>query len=531
MAKDALFVRSTSGLMRSVSTFDAFLMGTFMVNIGMGGALVYGWGLGVFPNGNLALGMLISTLGSLFIVAVYAMFTAAMPRSGGDYTYVSRVIHPSIGFASNVNFALLNIFWVASDSIFMVYIIGIALYGISIVTGNVGLMATSKSLFVDPNTIVLLTTVTIIVYGVVAAAGIKWGMRVQKIAFLVGIVGVVVAVGLFLTMSNADYVSRYNAMMGADAYSKVIEAAKNTGLTLGAPQDLASTFGIASIACAAMLYGFYPTYIGSEIKNAGRVKTQFLAIVGSTLFAGVMIALLAQGLIGTVGQDFLASINYVQYSDPASFPFFTTPFYPLLLEIVSNLPVVIILGVAFAAWAFIWPLNCVLVATRCMFAWSFDRVVPSQIAYVHPRTRSPLVAILITVVISEIITTVLVYNGALLTAVFGSIAGTLFSMIVVMIAGIVFPYRRKDIYEKSASIQKVAGIPLIVILSVIGLGFVGLFLYYYITYPAIGLWAPISVELFVGVWIVAFALYGIAYLFRKRQGIDLTMLFKEIPPG
>jgi APA family basic amino acid/polyamine antiporter len=530
MTQDTLFVRSTSGLMRSVSTFDAFLMGTFMVNIGMGGALVYGWGLGVFPNGNLPLGMLISTIGSVFIVAVYAIFTASMPRSGGDYTYVSRVLHPAIGFASNFNFALLNIFWVASDSIFLVYIVGIALYGVSIVTGNVGLMATSKALFLDPNTIVLGTTVAIILYGVIAGAGIKWGMRIQKLAFLLGMIGIVVAVGIFLTVPNVDYVSKYNAMMGTNAYSKVIDAAKNTGLVLGGAQELIPTLGLASIGCAAMLYGFYPTYIGSEVKNASRMKTQFLAIVGSTLFAGIMIAVIAQWLIGTVGQDFLASINYIQYADPTNFPFFTTPFYPLLLVIVSNVWIVILLGVAFAAWAFIWPLNCVLVATRCMFAWSFDRVVPSQIAYVHPRTRSPLVALLITVVVSEIITALLVYNGALLTAVFGSIAGTLFSMIAVMVAGLVFPFRRKEIYGKSPS-KKILGIPLIVLLSAIGLGFVGLFLYFYITFPAIGLWAPLSVDLFVGVWIVGFALYGIAYLIRKRQGIDLTMLFKEIPPG
>jgi APA family basic amino acid/polyamine antiporter len=531
MTKEALFVRTTSGLMRSVSTFDAFLMGTFMVNIGMGGALVYGWGASVFPNGNLPIAMLISTLGAVFISAVYAVFTASMPRSGGDYTYVSRVLHPSIGFASNFNFALLNIFWVASDSVFMVYIIGIALHGVSIVTGNAGLLETAKALFVDPTTIVILTTVAIIAYGVIAAVGIKWSMRIQKIAFVLGMIGVVVAVVLFLFMPNAEYVSKYNAVMGQNAYSDVIETAKDTGLVLGAPQELIPTLGVASIACAAMLYGFYPTYIGSEVKNADRVKTQITAIVGSTLFAGVMITLLAYLLVGTVGQDFLAAINYIPYTAPEKFPFLTTPFYPMLLEVVSNLPVVIIIGVAFAAWAFIWPLNCVLVATRCMFAWSFDRVVPSSVAYVHPRTRAPLVAIVITIIVSEIITVLVVYNQALLATVFGSIAGTLFSMIAVMIAGLVFPYRRKDIYEKSPSTQKIVGIPLIAILSIIGLAFVGLFLYFYITYPAIGLWNPISVALFVGVWIVGFALYGISYLVRKKQGIDLTMLFKEIPPG
>jgi hypothetical protein len=57
------------------------------------------------------------------------------------------------------------------------------------------------------------------------------------------------------------------------------------------------------------------------------------------------------------------------------------------------------------------------------------------------------------------------------------------------------------------------------------------FLYFYVTHPEIGLWAPISVALFLGVWVVGFAVYFISYLVRKSQGIDLGMLFKEIPPG
>lgn len=530
--EDTLFVRSASGLARSVSTLDAFLMGTFMINIGVGGAIVYGMGAGVFPTGNLAAGMLISTVGVLFTSAVYAMLTAAMPRSGGDYAYVSRILHPAIGFAGNFNFALLNIFWIASDTLLLVYILGIAFYGVATVTGSAALLAAATALSLDPTTIVVATTAGIILYGVIAAAGIKWCMRTQLVAFVLGIIGVILAIGLFAGTSNADFINKYNLVMGQNGYSNVIDAAKNTGLVLGQPQELIPTFGIASIACLATLYGFYPTYIGSEVKNASSLMTQIKAMVGSSLFGGLMITLVAFLAVNTIGQDYLASVNYILYVDPSNYPFVTMPYYNLLAAILANSYwIAVVLGIAYVAWCFIWPLNCVLTATRCMFAWSFDRVVPSHIAYVHPRYRTPLVSIAITTIVAEILAVLLVYNQALYNTLFGSIAGTMFSMVVVMIAGIVFPYRRKDIYEKSPSIQKVAGIPLVSILGVIGLAFLSVFLYFYVTHPEIGLWAPMSVALFLGVWVVGFAVYFISYLVRKSQGVDLGMLFKEIPPG
>jgi amino acid transporter len=141
------------------------------------------------------------------------------------------------------------------------------------------------------------------------------------------------------------------------------------------------------------------------------------------------------------------------------------------------------------------------------------------------------VASVIVIVVATILGVLMVYNQALYFMLFGSIAGTLFSMVAVMITGLVFPYRRKDIYDKSPIKQKVGGVPVVSILSAIALVFLGIFLYFYLGYPEIGFWAPMSVTLFVGVWVVGFAIYAVSYLIRRRQGIDLGMLFREVPPA
>ncbi len=86
-----MFLRNATGLLREVSVLDAFIMNTFGMNIAVGAVFLFLQAPANFPQGNMLVAVIIGTLLMAFtLLWVYSTFAAAMPRSGGDYVFVSR---------------------------------------------------------------------------------------------------------------------------------------------------------------------------------------------------------------------------------------------------------------------------------------------------------------------------------------------------------------------------------------------------------------------------------------------------------
>src|SRR5258708_20310325 len=94
-----MFLRNATGLRREVSLLDAFIMNPFGMNIAVGAVFLFLQAPAYFPQGNMLVAVIIGTLLMAFtLLWVYSTFAAAMPRSGGDYVFVSRVLHPFLGW-------------------------------------------------------------------------------------------------------------------------------------------------------------------------------------------------------------------------------------------------------------------------------------------------------------------------------------------------------------------------------------------------------------------------------------------------
>jgi amino acid transporter len=56
-----------------------------------------------YPGASMLGSVLVAGLLALAYATTYAFFAAALPRSGGDYVYISRTLSPLLGFISSFN--------------------------------------------------------------------------------------------------------------------------------------------------------------------------------------------------------------------------------------------------------------------------------------------------------------------------------------------------------------------------------------------------------------------------------------------
>ena len=97
-----MFERQATGLVRAAGTLDVLIYNINFVSIGLMAVLVFLFSTAFYPGANLYVMTLLIFACVIPTSLVFAFFAAAMPRSGGDYVYVSRTLHPALGMMSEI---------------------------------------------------------------------------------------------------------------------------------------------------------------------------------------------------------------------------------------------------------------------------------------------------------------------------------------------------------------------------------------------------------------------------------------------
>src|SRR5919202_1313251 len=93
----SLFVRKATGLVRGWAVRDAFIYSVFAINLVTLGFYIFSFGPFI-PAGSLLWAVILSGAYLVFQAITYASLIAVMPRAGGDYVWMSRVLGGGIGF-------------------------------------------------------------------------------------------------------------------------------------------------------------------------------------------------------------------------------------------------------------------------------------------------------------------------------------------------------------------------------------------------------------------------------------------------
>ena len=97
VGKSGLFARTATGLVRGVPPRSSLVINFIPGHPTQTMVAVLLFALAVGAGGNPFLAILIVIPMSLAFSYAFGLLTQMIPRSGGDYMLVSRVMHPSIG--------------------------------------------------------------------------------------------------------------------------------------------------------------------------------------------------------------------------------------------------------------------------------------------------------------------------------------------------------------------------------------------------------------------------------------------------
>jgi amino acid transporter len=521
-----VFARKSSGLVRTVSTFDTFFYCLAMVALPIGflnlAALVF------YPGASYTGATLIAIVGSVLMGLTYALFSAVYPRSGGEYVPLSRALHPLVGFVASFS----NVFW-------LIFYAGIApafaaSFGWAPLFTVLGLQLGNESMinlgfwFDSPVGWFVVGTVIIAFIGLVLYRGMGLYFKLQRWLFTIALAGfVILLIVLALGASGVyNFQASFDRYAGAGALETLISSAGADGASLVAPHDGAMTLGFVIWPAFALLFAVWSTSFSGEIKNVTR--GQLIAIPTAQIIGGILLILLGVFGLNAIGKEGVLAFGWVGMLSPEKLPL---PIYPWITTLASimadNILLTIIIQLSALLLMILTAAVDAIYATRAMLAWGIDGLAPSWLGEVSDKYHTPKNGILLTVILAVLFLALYSFTGALTV-----IAAQVPMGIVLGIMGIaaaIFPFVKREVFEASPARFKIAGIPLITITGILGTVVMGWVVYRTFIDPVFGANSPASLILMTIAFGVGIVWFFIARAIRKNQGVDLDARFDEIP--
>jgi len=521
----AVFARKASGLAKQASLFDAFALG--FMNGGIGGGLwtMHSWGLYTFPGGNMVLASIITMLLTVGGVSLaWGILGGSMPRSGGDYVYNSRIVHPALGTATSWVqgvFTQLAWMWLLAPLV--------ASPGVSILGGALGVPYETIAFFDEPAGIFLVATIGMIIAFLVMLSGLKSYLWAQKICFVIGMAGVVIGLLLISFTPTQTFISTWDtaaATNGSATYQQMITLGGEAGY---APStwNWTSTFGLVPSITWSVSYGFYIGYIGGEIKRPER--NILMAQLLSALVPSLVCAWAGYVFQNNLGYEFMGTVAYADNAGPE---WYAMPFpanWANFAALLTDNPIFkFLIGFQFIIFNWLYLPIGFLVFTRVLFAQALDQIGPRWFLDLHSRFGAPVKLYALFFILSE----AFIAHFTLFPEVLGGISIEVLDAITVWgLIGFVcmlFPFVKKvrNIWDASPhrwpSVAVFAGI-VSLILS-------GVMVWAFYTSPELGginfAWSMV----FIVVVIVSILWYVAWRWKRAKEGIDVRLAFKELPP-
>ncbi len=545
MSEELAYARKASGLVRGLSMMDAFAVGFMNQGLTPSIWVIITLGLGVFLGGNLIWACIFSAvLAGIGFPLVWGILGGSMPRSGGEYVYNSRIIHPVYGIAQSFGDAAIWLMW---------------LYVLAPLAVNPGLTSTFNYLgwtsganwVSSPSWhTFLIASIFNVVGFTFVVFGIKIFARVQKIVMFFGIGGCAL-MGVILTFtSRSAFTKNWNAAAAASTphgpsyHGFIAQVSAQAGQVMPTHTNWGNTLGTMVAMSWLFAYAYSIAFIAGEVKRPD--KSIIWANTFAILVPFVFMMWIGLALYRTVGFQFLNATawndnNGNTLASMAGMPHGSNVMdlaaYALGSSAAWAKILAALVGLSYVAFTVWWLALSYLAFPRILFAWGMDRMGPKWFTDINPRYASPVKNHVLCLVLGQALLILyyavlhntmqnIVLTGMQVTSVFLPTA----------IAALWFPYSRraKGVWDSSPYKKwTFLGLPVIVWGAAVDIFYLGILLYYFIVHnAATKTFSGPSLILFVGVWVAGIIWYYAWSAYNKaKSGMDISAVtYGELPP-
>ncbi len=455
VAKPEVFTRKASGLVRVMSPWSAMFYN--ILAMGVIFPWTYLWAPGSLPGGHLVWGIILAMLFELPIALVYVFLSSALPRSGGDYVFQSRVWGGGTAFAITMSgIVIWQLVWIALAGWLLSYLGFAPLFlGLGATLGNPTL-ASIGIWFTTPNAIVIVSIINAGGAFLLLTSGFKNYVSLQRWMVVATAIAIFTTLVVLFFADPSTVPAKLNAFSvavggSANSIKAQLTLFKRQVINLNPPFSLLATLLVAPIAWTSLQWATYSAEQNGEIKDAKSFNTQAFIYVGGLVITGVLLALLGFVFQKALGTQFLyvAGAGYWSGLSQANIAGFNL-WPPILAVALTGSPIIVLLiAVGYIFNSFQIANNIMIGTTRIMVAASLDRAMPEWFSRVSESRHTPVNAHLAFFLAS--IPAILCYNlvpgwlALTLGVTFGGGLGFTGSAL----AGIFFPYRAKEVYAAS----------------------------------------------------------------------------------
>src|SRR3984893_11898545 len=528
-----LFLRKATGLVRGWSVRDSIIYACLATNFVTLGIYEFTFAGPAFPKGQLITAVLISGVWVSFLVIAYTGLIVTIPRAGGDYVWQTRILGSGLGFVMAVS-GWWFILWLWAP----IYrnILSVQLFQPLWATLGWTWPGGGYAWFGTKNGICVVTLITIALAGVLVSLGMGGYARFQKWCFYAALVGFAVVVGLLLFNSHASFVSSFNLeahkLFGvSNAYNATNHAAVKAGYTV-------SSFGLGPLGQsmllvpAMMFFLLWPNWgatLYGEIRGASdfrRVFTgMFVGLWMTVIFTVIFLLLIAK----TVGWGFYQNLNSLDFNLTPAFGIWPYPFM-FAGWLVHSTAFQVILILVLSLWFFGWVGTLFLSSTRVIFAAAFDRVLPDRAAEVSEKRKVPVYSLILMLLPAVALAAIYAYSTTFRNYTLDATLVIAVTYLFSAIAVVVLPWRKPDLWRGEPPTRiRILGVQIVPLAGWVTIGLLGFNLYEWLTNNNYYVNLHPSLIFMGAMYVLAIVIFVGARIIRNRQGIDLSLINREIP--